>query len=202
MIDAAVLLPLLLAPGVVFTVTFRTNRYGWRLPDLHVLALSLIFGLPAHAILLPWTALVVEGFEDKGWKGVLDPATAVWALYLVFAVPVVLAVLLSRATEWSWLRGGMAIAGWTEEARTRSAWDWAFLSGEPAWILITFRDGSLLGGRYGIGALAVLEPEARDLYLLEPHAVEDSGEWTRTGASAMWVSGEEIALIEFFKGKD
>lgn len=196
-----VLIPLLaVGPGFVLAATYRRQRQSPDPSDPKFVATSLIASLLPHALLIRWTYEVIGDFDRRGFEAVTYATTIAWVFCLVGALPWMLGLILSWLVDAEGLQGILGIFSWSRAARTRTAWAWAFSPEVPAWLLVTTGDGQLRGGQYGEGAFASLELDDQDLYLTDPHVVDNAGQWTRMNAQGLWIRGENIVSIEFYEG--
>lgn len=80
-----------------------------------------------------------------------------------------------------------------------SAWDYHFSRvSEPLWTLVTLKDGSKVAGWFGSNSLA--SSGERDLYLEQVYRLSEDEPWQPVpGNSGIWIRGDEICYIEFWK---
>jgi hypothetical protein len=187
---------LFLMPG--FLVAFWVNLLVPLRPNtdnkniITYLLLSLVVYLPVLLFL--------------GWKGKLPYLQSfrqmVWLLGLFLVlIPFLLGWGLSKVVH------GRKLWGWTERILkvkavhpVASAWDRAFQRDDNPWVLVTLKDGRLVGGRWDDGAVASSDQVERDLFLREVYEVPPSGEWKSIGSSlGMLIKADQIGLIEFIR---
>jgi len=81
-----------------------------------------------------------------------------------------------------------------------TAWDYQFGRAKPYWVLVRLKDGSTVYGLWGLSSFASDEPEDRDLYIEAVFRPTERGDWAPVEDSGgAWITGEQIAVIEFRK---
>ena len=118
------------------------------------------------------------------------------ALLVLFVFPVGVGVLLSKLAtrQGSWNLWGMRLLH-----PMPNAWDFYFSMGRPAWVTATLKDGTQIAGLYRYESFAGSNGNKRDLYLGKVCPIRANNklgpphEWS----DGVWVSGEQIAMLEF-----
>ena len=99
---------------------------------------------------------------------------------------------------WAWMR--------TWEVFQKNAphpvakpWDFIFQQRKQYWLILYLKDGSQVGGRYGLKSFASSAPADEQIYLEEVWLVE-GGVLQRAvkGSAGILVGASEISHIEFF----
>jgi uncharacterized protein DUF6338 len=139
--------------------------------DVRVVASSLVASVFPHLALLGWSLRVLRHVES-GSPNLHTVELAMWVLSLDIFAPAAMGVLLARAAESTRFERLLWVLGWDRGARTRTAWEWAFSKPLPSWLLITLRDGSLVGGEFGFGSFASLDPDRRDIFIARPYYIK------------------------------
>ncbi|XWW51853.1 DUF6338 family protein [Planococcus sp. 11815] len=81
------------------------------------------------------------------------------------------------------------------------AWDYFFNKTESTFVIIYFKDGTIINGKFGSSSYASSLPSERDLYLESICEVDDEGNWEiKRGSNGVLIKSEEIKAIEFLKG--
>lgn len=165
---------------------------------IEAIVFSLIVQLAALALshLLMWTGA-------KAWI-IENIVTAQTAIGLFFYVKVlVLPTLLGTFI------GVNLNAGWKNAIFRRlylpvihpveTGHDFAFGNGrEPCFVLITFQDGTLVGGYFGENSLAASNSAKSDIYLERVYSMNDDGQWIEpTPGRSSLMSLSNFRSIEF-----
>jgi hypothetical protein len=121
------------------------------------------------------------------------------AIYVAFAVIVLLVAPIGWAFLYKWIRG-------TEFFRRRmphptaKPWDYVFGKNIPYWVMVKLRDGSKIAGRYDAESFASSAPAPHQLYLEEAWVVNDDGGFDRPRdqTAGIMILSDEMVTIEFF----
>jgi len=82
-----------------------------------------------------------------------------------------------------------------------TSWDYKFSNISPTtWILVTLKDGSVVGGYFGSKSFASSETNYRDLFIEKVYKVNSEGPWSllREKNDGILISHDQIKTIEFF----
>ena len=80
-----------------------------------------------------------------------------------------------------------------------TGWYYKFYKLEPCYLLITLKDGTEIAGYFGKQSFSSSVQEHNDIYLEETYKISNNV-WTPVQNSfGLWLSGEQIAFIEFIK---
>jgi hypothetical protein len=122
------------------------------------------------------------------------------ALYLAFAVVVLLAAPIGWAFLYKWLRGTPFFRR-NMPHPTGKPWDYVFGRNIPYWVIVKLNDGSTIAGRYDTESFASSAPAGNQLYLEEAWVLNADGgfERARHDTAGIMILSEEMATIEFFK---
>jgi len=147
--------------------------------------------------LLAWPILEVEA---SGWKKTYP------SLYFAFYGAVLLVAPMIWALLWRWLRTTQALQKILPHP-TDKPWDYVFRRRLPYWMIVTFKDGNKIAGRYDSKSFASAAPAAEQLYIEEAWVLNDDGgfERPRSDTAGILALGSEIATVEIFhilKGED
>ena len=196
---------LAVAPGFVLNSVYRRDRSAPDPGEAKLFITSLVASLPVQLLLLPWTLRLARIAVHKNGFSRLDAGELwIWALLLTLVVPVVLGLLFSWLVEWDRIQPTLGKVGWTHAARTTSAWEWMFVPAKSKWLIVTLKDGSLVGGAWGKTSFVSLEPTNPDLFISRPYLIKkDKTFGAARKSTGLWIRGEDIAMIEAFdpKGK-
>lgn len=160
---------------------------------------TLAYILWSAVLTLPWVLF-------RGWYGHLPYfhrfRELAWFVGFLFFIPFVAALVLSKivnnADRYPW-----KVFRKIFRVRTihpiPSAWDKTFMEIEDGWIILTLKDGTMIGGIWDDSATASSDAAERDLFLPKPYRVDVEGNWTETPDSlGMRIKADQLALVEFF----
>jgi hypothetical protein len=121
----------------------------------------------------------------------------VFAAFVLFALLVapILWVVIVR-----WVRGRRWLQKFIPHPAER-AWDYVFGRRRRNWIVVTFKDGKRVGGRYDTDSFSTSAPCEAQIYFEEAWFLNDDGgfERPREGSDGLLVVSSEISTIEFFR---
>ena len=140
--------------------------------------------------LLLWPILMVESssLHDSN-KGMYFAFYA----FVVLVAPVLLAVL------WRGLRTTQLLQSIMPHPVAKP-WDYVFRQRRPYWVIVTFKDGKQIAGRYDDHSFSSASPLPEQLYLQEAWLQNLDGgfERPRTNTAGILVLGSEIRTVELF----
>ncbi|MDY0972598.1 DUF6338 family protein [Siccibacter turicensis] len=115
-------------------------------------------------------------------------------LSVLFISPIVLTIFLVWMRSWKWLRGLLPHP-------TGRAWDYFFGLKKPAWVIVTLKNGTKIGGKYAENSFSSSAPHPEQLYLEETWVIDSDGgfEHARQNSMGVLILSSEIENIEFFK---
>lgn len=115
-------------------------------------------------------------------------------LTVLFISPIILTFCLVWMRTWKWL-------GRFLPHPTGRAWDYFFGLQQPAWVIITLKDGKKIGGKFSQASFASSAPNPEQLYLEENWVINEEGgfERPRNETLGILVLSKDIEIIEFFK---
>ena len=121
-------------------------------------------------------------------------------LYVAFYVFVVLVAPIVWALIWRTVRTTRALQKVLPHP-TERPWDYVFRQRKPYWIVVTFKDGKRVGGRYDTNSFASSSPSTEQLYLQEAWEINSDGglERPHNATAGLMILGAEIATVEFFR---
>lgn len=174
-------------PGSVFQ--FVRSRLRGPAPDdasatnrvLRALAvsafLSTVYAATAgpHLVRLARDAQAMPGLG--GWEA-HTREFALWALLLLFVIPLVLAGL----DQWRLMKG------WSPRLTydpTPRAWDFTFRDRGPTYVRVLTVDGTWLGGWYGPNSFVSSYPEPREMFIETAHLIDRDGTSGRSSPAAV-----------------
>lgn len=209
---ALILLVAFIVPGFMFRSIINRNILSREESDIRLILESLETTLLFHAAFAPWTIRLFEAWKANNLLiltthifGRQFPTVAVWALVVLFAVPFVTALVWSGVLEWKRVQGALGIVGASWDDRLQLTWDLFASRRAPYWVILEFKDGKRIGGRYGENSrmsLTTTHSHApRDIFLEELYEVPDGkyeiGDKIPYNRGA-WINGEELRSIRLF----
>jgi 4-amino-4-deoxy-L-arabinose transferase-like glycosyltransferase len=130
------------------------------------------------------------------------PADLMWRAALAILAPALIVANASRVWEGSKLRDKSYLkVGINARHRVPTAWDHLFSRRQPALMLVTLRDGRVVGGYYGHKSFAAYDRDGRDLYLEHRWALNENN-WFEQRANdtmGLWLPTAEVVSIELYE---
>lgn len=146
-----------------------------------------------------WSWLIYLTFNSTFFTQHPSRAAVAWGV-VVFISPVVLGLLGAQLRQREVLRRLLQKCGFRPIHAIPTGWDYVFQKADdPAWVLVTLKDGSQVAGLFGTRSFASSEPAERDLYLESIFKIPDSGPWQVVQRSAgILIRADQISHIEFW----
>jgi hypothetical protein len=192
------LLILFVLPGI----TYQFLRERWRGPlagerDLgeRVLrAIAASVALDAVYLIMagPELLRLAHGSNSAGWDGFVQRPRLVGVVALVLFVVLPAAV----AAGVSWVQQRRRDASYR---RTPTAWDHAFQDRQPCFVRARLKDGSWVGGWYGIRSYSTSYPQPAELFLESARRMSCDGSFgARVNQTAgLHLRASDIDVLEF-----
>lgn len=190
--EALQILVTFLVPGyIVDTIIDRTIARQARQAHSYVLSILSWGGINYTLWYVVWTWFLSVRLQPA--------AVSIFLLLMVFVSP----VLLGFAAAYVYSRD---LTGRVQEKLKISrvdpiprAWDMVFGRRESAFVLVTLKDGSQIGGYYGPLSAASSYPAPEDIYLELRFELKENGEFKEPikNSKGVLIRGEEIRCIEF-----
>jgi len=195
-IDQAVLVLGLLAPGFII-LFFRAQLLAGRIPPVRDAAFPyVLLSAVYYALVFPLTGGVVLPQAEHA------SSIALW-FALIFMGPMIFGLVLGLLTRFDVLRKLIARFGVNPVHAVPTAWDWKFSRGEPSWVMVTCKNGTVFSGLFGARSFASSDPDERDLYVEQLYDVSDKNIWSRgREGKGLFVAASEIRTIEFWPISD
>lgn len=120
-------------------------------------------------------------------------------LYYAFYGFCVLIAPILWALIWRWIRTTQRMQKFLPHPTDRP-WDYVFRKRLPYWMIVTFKDGRQVAGRYDSESFASAAPSPEQLYLEQAWVMNTDGgfERMRTDSAGLLVLGSEISTVELF----
>lgn len=124
-----------------------------------------------------------------------------WQFSLNFIVPLLVAaalVFFDQSQQFYKLTQKFGLRPTHHEP---TAWDFAYRSRGPSYLLVHLNDGSTVAGVWVEGSFASSTPGDRDLLVSQLWTVDPSGSWQCVNPPrAMLICGGSIRMVEFIEG--
>lgn len=175
-------------PGFISLKVYNLLCPG-KLPDFSTqMFSSIMYSCLSYAIHLPiyLISATLQDFSIITWKHVLF----ITSLILVFPAVIPVAWLFIRKIEW--------VNNFLPHP-TNSPWDYVFSQRNFYWLIVTLKDGTILGGKYGAGSFSSSYPEDPQIFISEQWLVDEKGFIRKVNdSSGIMILSKDIKTIEFF----
>lgn len=193
--------------------------------NLDKLTIVIVFAIPGFLMLKTNAVLGLEPPTDSS-KQIVDAVAFSCINYAVLAWPILqietaglrhtqpnfymafygFAVLIAPvllAIGWRMLRCTQLFQRILPHPTARP-WDFVFRKRVPYWIVVTFKDGKQVAGKYSGKSFSSAAPAPEQLYLEEAWVLNEDGgfERSRTNSAGLLVLGSEVRTVEFFSIKE
>lgn len=175
-------------PGFISLKVYNLLCPG-KLPDFSTqMFSSIMYSCLSYAIHLPIYLISanLQDFSIITWKHVLF----ITSLILIFPAVIPVAWLFIRKIEW--------VNNFLPHP-TNSPWDYVFSQRNFYWLIVTLKDGTILGGKYGAGSFSSSYPEDPQIFISEQWLVDEEGFIRKVNdSSGIMILSKDIKTIEFF----
>lgn len=175
-------------PGFISLKVYNLLCPG-KLPDFSTqMFSSIMYSCLSYAIHLPiyLISATLQDFSVITWKHVLF----ITSLILIFPALIPIAWLFIRKIEW--------VNNFLPHP-TNSPWDYVFSQRNFYWLIVTLKDGTILGGKYGAGSFSSSYPEHPQIFISEQWLVDQEGFIRKVNdSSGIMILSKDIKTIEFF----
>jgi CBS domain containing-hemolysin-like protein len=175
-------------PGFISLKVYNLLCPG-KLPDFSTqMFSSIMYSCLSYAIHLPiyLISATLQDFSVITWKHVLF----ITSLILIFPALIPIAWLFIRKIEW--------VNNFLPHP-TNSPWDYVFSQRNFYWLIVTLKDGTILGGKYGAGSFSSSYPEDPQIFISEQWLVDQEGFIRKVNdSSGIMILSKDIKTIEFF----
>lgn len=200
--EALIIIALVFVPGFIFVQLIR--RAIAHFPEsvdarhfLAILAAGMFLHVLAYPISSRWIVdWYLDGTLHKHWTPVW-----LWLVGVVFLWPVLLGVATALLIPRMWVDRQLDRVGLGYIDRIPSAWDYAVLPEDGAWVKVYLREGRMVAGVFGAQSFASIFGRHRDLYLELMYNVDESGNFTTpvVDNAGVWIAQDTISHVEFFR---
>jgi uncharacterized protein DUF6338 len=214
-LTALLIVLLAIVPGFIATTMWGRSR-TWRghASDFRTMLLSVAISGVIHVISAPLTILWIIPARGDLLKH--SYRAAGWAALVVLVVPTVLGIAAARFTDWfqkpmlkaTDIRSlGIFRRIWATIVRggiTPSIWDWVFEAEPPdeRYLVVTFTDGTRIGGVFEAGSYALTSPETHGLFLTREWVLDANGNFVSEipDSEGVMVEASEVRSLRILRG--
>ncbi|MCK6599617.1 MAG: DUF6338 family protein [Bdellovibrionaceae bacterium] len=187
-IDSIWIFIFFIMPGFISLKVYNLLCPG-KLPDFSTqMFSSIMYSCLSYAVHLPiyLISATLQDFSVITWKHVLF----ITSLILIFPALIPIAWLFIRKIEW--------VNNFLPHP-TNSPWDYVFSQRNFYWLIVTLKDGTILGGKYGAGSFSSSYPEDPQIFISEQWLVDQEGFIRKVNdSSGIMILSKDIKTIEFF----
>jgi len=189
-VDQLSIIVAFVVPGLI-ALYCRAQFLTGRLPPVNEAVLaSLALSLIYYGILIPFIGAGISATDPRvtkfSWFSVVVVGPAIFGSFLGFWV------------QNGPLRRWLNLIGINPVHPIPTAWDWYFKKPHHRWIIITLKDGTTFGGRFGSDSFASSDPTERDVFVERIWNIDENGQWKDTGEKGLLIAHGEIRTLEFF----
>jgi hypothetical protein len=104
------------------------------------------------------------------------------------------------AYGWNWLRSIQLLQNSIPHP-TGKPWDYVFKQRRPYWVIVTFKNGSKVAGRYGERSFASSSPQKEQIYLEETWVLNEDGGFDRPTCqtAGVIITADDITSVELLE---
>ena len=214
-LTALMIVLLAIVPGFVATTMWgRSRTWKGHDSDFRTMLLSVAISGVIHVVSAPLTILWIV--PARGDLIRHSYRVAGWAALVVLVIPTVLGIGAARFSDWFQepmlkatdlrslgifrrvravlIRGGV----------TPSIWDWVFEAEPPdeRYVVVTFSDGSRIGGVFEAGSYALTSPETHGLFLTKEWVLDENGNFVSEipDSEGLMVDASEVRSLRILRG--
>jgi hypothetical protein len=216
-LTALMIVLLVIVPGFVATTMWgRSRTWKGHASDFRTMLLSVAISGVIHVISAPLTILWI--IPARGDLIGHSYRVAGWAALVVLVIPTGLGIGAARFSDW--FQGPMLKATdlqslgifrrvWAVLVRggvTPSIWDWVFEVEPPdeRYVVLTFSDGSRIGGVFEAGSYALTSPETHGLFLTKEWVLDENGNFIAEipGSQGVMIDASEVRSLRILGGRE
>ncbi len=114
-------------------------------------------------------------------------------IFIILIAPMSGAFIYSIISKKDWFQKFMI-------SPTKSSWDIFFSKRESYWVIITLKNGTKIGGKYGLNSFSSTFPSPKDIYIQEVWKINKKNEFKYkiNKTEGILITENEISTIEFF----
>lgn len=196
----------LLAGYIVIIVRSRFIL-GIRPKPAELLVEAIIFSL-INQLLASGIVSLSDFVGTTAWlteRGVLQPAQSDFFFFVkVLVLPTILGSVLGYNLTAGWKNALLRRLSMPVVHPVQLGHDYAFGNNrEPGFVIVTYFDGTVIGGFFGENSLASSDPDRSDLYLERLYSLESDGAWQEPSPSRSGlITLRDVRSIEFLATRE
>lgn len=112
---------------------------------------------------------------------------------IIFVTPLILTWFLSRALKSKFFRRFFV-------SPEKVPWDWYFSKREASWIIVTLKDGTKIGGKFGLKSRASASPKPHEIFIEDIWKLDKNCKFIESVRrnKGILITDDNIIAIEFF----
>lgn len=176
-------------PGFISLKTYQLVFPGESRSSDKLLIDAIAYSSINYAILL-WPIFAIE---THNFRTVYPTAYVLFYVFALLIAPVIWVFLFKKIRTTQIAQNAMPHP-------TSRPWDHVFGQRRPHWIVVTFKNGRSVAGRYDGASFASSAPAPEQLYLEEHWVLNEDGGFERPRAETegILILSSEIVTVEFF----
>lgn len=194
--------------GVILLIVFLVPGFVWRTVEGQLVYLDkrlewekFAFGLLSRStfVYLPFMPLFYHGWKGR-WFERYPLGTSIAAVVLVVVMP----ILYGLGTgAWKQKKLGARLLEKIrlktfEQHHIPTAWDYLFSKVQPAWVVVTLKNGNKVYGFMGTASYLSSDSEERDIYISHTVQVGQEGQMEFVNHTrGVYIAASEVSVIAF-----
>lgn len=178
---------MLVFPGLVSMVVYRLVLPAAPIEWKHGIIQGLFYSVVNYA-LCSWLLVLIDF-----WRHSRPLIAAFLFTVVVLVAPIVWPLVARKLLRSQWIAARLQLPFPT-------GWDFFFDRRIPCFVLITLKNGGMIGGFFGPGSYAGSFPNHGDIYVRHVYKINENGGFLDPveDSLGLWVQKDEYSLIEFF----
>lgn len=202
-IESLFILIIFILPGFILASVYNRNISRSNPTDSKLVIESIGFSTFNHLISYFYTAKIYAYYHTGTLFDKYIHYFALWILLVVFLLPIFFGWFFSKIVEAEQLQNFFERIGLSIASRTNQAWNYFFQQESGVWVIIYLKSGVKVGGIFGQKSFASLSPNPKDIYLEKAYKIKGENTFGNPLGDnvGIWINGDNIERIEFFKKK-
>lgn len=201
-VEAVAVIAILFIPGYIF-LQFTKSAVAFvpQGADARYFFAVLTWGGLIHLSFYWWTRRLLDWYLSNELDQ-HDRELALWALIVLVATPLFAGLGGSWLIKKPLVDKALERIGMDYVSRTPSAWNYSTKLG-PRWVRVHLKDGTIVGGTFGLGAFADDTGE-QDIYLDQVYNLDAAGDFGEVvlHSAGVWIAHDEISHVMFYDRSD
>jgi hypothetical protein len=195
--SAVILIIVFLVPGFVWRVVEGKLIYLDKALEWEKFALGLL--TRSAFVYLPFSPLILHGWKER-WIETYPIWTGAAAIGFLVVLPSLYALASGAARQKALGAKILQQIGLKtfEQHHIPTAWDYLFSKFEPAWVVVTLKNGNKIYGFMSTNSYLSSDPKERDIYI--SHMLSKSAEGALefvNNTRGVYIHADEVSVIEF-----